>query len=249
MDGGAWWAAVRGVAKESDTTERLHFHFSLSCIGEGNGNPLQCTCLENLRDGGALVGCRLWGRTELDMTEETWRRQQQQVLILTLVGLCFSILIQFKKGKLFSPVRLFVTPFIDYTVHGISQARILEWVACPFSRWSSQPRDQTQVSHIAGRLFSSWATRHPFVPEYLLSTCSLQYSVECCMAWERGSSGVCFMYNFCLFIYFWLHWVIFAAHRLPLAAASWGYSLVVVWGLLAAVASRCTASVVVACGL
>ena len=39
--------------KESDTTERLHFHFSLSCIGEGNGNPLQCSCLENPRDGRA----------------------------------------------------------------------------------------------------------------------------------------------------------------------------------------------------
>ena len=39
--------------KESDTTEQLHFHFSLSCIGEGNGNPLQCSCLENPRDGGA----------------------------------------------------------------------------------------------------------------------------------------------------------------------------------------------------
>ena len=39
--------------QESDTTEQLHFHFSLSCIGEGNGNPLQCSCLENLRDGGA----------------------------------------------------------------------------------------------------------------------------------------------------------------------------------------------------
>ena len=37
----------------SNTTERLHFHFSLSCIGEGNGNPLQCSCLENPRDGGA----------------------------------------------------------------------------------------------------------------------------------------------------------------------------------------------------
>ena len=36
-----------------DTTERLHFHFSLSCIGEGNGNPLQCSCLENPRDGRA----------------------------------------------------------------------------------------------------------------------------------------------------------------------------------------------------
>ena len=39
--------------KESDTIERLHFHFSLSCIGEGNGNPLQCSCLGNPRDGGA----------------------------------------------------------------------------------------------------------------------------------------------------------------------------------------------------
>ena len=39
--------------KELDTTEQLDFHFSLSCIGEGNGNPLQCSCLENPRDGGA----------------------------------------------------------------------------------------------------------------------------------------------------------------------------------------------------
>ena len=39
--------------EESDTTERLHFDFSLSCIGEGSGNPLQCSCLENPRDRGA----------------------------------------------------------------------------------------------------------------------------------------------------------------------------------------------------
>ena len=47
----------------------------------------------------------------------------------------------------------------DYTVHGILQARILEWVVFPFSRGSSQPRDQTQVSLIAGGFFTSWATR------------------------------------------------------------------------------------------
>ena len=44
---------------------------------------------------------------------------------------------------------------MDYTVHGILQARILEWVAFPFSRGSSQPRDRTQVSLIAGRFFTS----------------------------------------------------------------------------------------------
>ena len=49
MDGGAWWAAVHGVTEESDMTERLHF--PLSCTGEGNGNPLQCSCLES--PGGA----------------------------------------------------------------------------------------------------------------------------------------------------------------------------------------------------
>ena len=42
-----------GLLRVGDMTERLHFHFSLSCIGEGNGNPLQCSCLENLRDWGA----------------------------------------------------------------------------------------------------------------------------------------------------------------------------------------------------
>ena len=51
------WRSLVGCSpwglEESDTTERLHFHFSLSCTGEGNCNPLQCSCLENPRDGGA----------------------------------------------------------------------------------------------------------------------------------------------------------------------------------------------------
>ena len=48
---------------------------------------------------------------------------------------------------------------MDYTVHGILQARILEWVAAPFSQGSSQPRDQIQVSHITGGFFTRWVTR------------------------------------------------------------------------------------------
>ena len=53
------WRSLVGCSpwgrKESDTTERLHFHFSLSCIGEGNGNLLQRSCLENPRDGEAWL--------------------------------------------------------------------------------------------------------------------------------------------------------------------------------------------------
>ena len=55
----------------SDTTEQLHFHFLLSCIGEGNGNPLQCSSLENPRDGGAWWAPVSGGRTELNRTEVT----------------------------------------------------------------------------------------------------------------------------------------------------------------------------------
>ena len=53
-----------------------------------------------------------------------------------------------------------------YTVHGILQARILEWVAFPFSRGSSQTCNRTQVSHIASRFFTSWATRYVYTVEY-----------------------------------------------------------------------------------
>ena len=54
---------------ESNTTERLHFHFSLSCIGEGNGNPLQCSCLENPRDGG------VWWAAVYGVTQSRTRLQ------------------------------------------------------------------------------------------------------------------------------------------------------------------------------
>ena len=63
---------------------------------------------------------------------------------------------------------------MDYTVHRILQARILEWVAFPFSRGSFQPRDQIQVSHIACGFFTSWATR-----EALDSTIHQRLSITC----------------------------------------------------------------------
>ena len=57
---------------ESDLTERLHFHFSLSCIGEGNGNLLQYSCLENPRDGGA------WWAAVYGIAQSRTRLKQQQ---------------------------------------------------------------------------------------------------------------------------------------------------------------------------
>ena len=57
-------------SRRVDTTERLHFNFSLSCIGEGNGDPPLFSPGES-QGRGSLVGCRLWGRTELDTTEVT----------------------------------------------------------------------------------------------------------------------------------------------------------------------------------
>ena len=55
---------------KSGTTEQLHFHFSLSCIGEVNGNPLQCSCLENPRDGGA------WGAAVCGVAQSRTRLKQ-----------------------------------------------------------------------------------------------------------------------------------------------------------------------------
>ena len=68
---------------------------------------------------------------------------------------------------------------MDYTVCGILQARILEWVDFPFSRGSSQPKDQTQISRIAGRFFTSWVTREaPLFPTQGLNPCFCSSSTE-----------------------------------------------------------------------
>ena len=71
--------------KESDTTEQLHFHFSLSCIGEGNGNPLQCSCLENPRDGGAWWAA-IYGVAQSDTTEATQQQLMLKEVDVTLIS-------------------------------------------------------------------------------------------------------------------------------------------------------------------
>ena len=72
---------------------------------------------------------------------------------------------------------------MDYTVHGILQARILEWVDFPFSRGPSQPKDQIQVSHIAGRFFTSWVTREGQIFlrfTHVLACVTVSFFLYCC---------------------------------------------------------------------
>ena len=98
-----------------------------------------------------------------------WRQSFPQVtggactLSLLWVILFFFFFWLWFLVKLLSHVRLSATPMActlsDFSVHGIFQARVLEWVAISFSRRSSRPREWTQVSRVVGRCFTVWATR------------------------------------------------------------------------------------------
>ena len=110
--------------EESDTTERLHFHFSLSCIGEGNGNPLQYSCLGNPRDRGA------WWAAVCGVTQSRTRLKQlssnsssrQQCLLLVLLSFT-----QQEQNPLFSTdteADLFIIS------SGIAHIPFICWVLC-----------------------------------------------------------------------------------------------------------------------
>ena len=119
--------------------------------GEGQGNPLQCSCLENPTDrGNWWIQILLTHKTKFLQCIIYWYQS-------TFFSSFFEIILQLWQVKVTQLCPTLCDP-MDYTVRGILQARILEWVAFPFSRGSSQPRDQTQVSRIAGRFFTSWAT-------------------------------------------------------------------------------------------
>ena len=143
---------------------------SLSCIGEGNGNPLQCSCLENPRDGGAWwaavygvaqswtqlkrlssssssrEACGPLGHKKSDTTE--WLNWTE---LLDFTNQKFSYTYNSQSCMTFCNPMDCSPP--SSSVCGILQARILEWVAIPFSRGPSRPRDRTWVSCIAGGFF------------------------------------------------------------------------------------------------
>ena len=140
-------------------TEWLHFHFSLSCIGEGNGNPLQCSCLENPRDGGAwwaavygvtqsrtrlkrlaaaaatcIIKISWWGKKGVPHLH-FWRSINVGGLRIrrdywcVVAKLCPTLL---QPRGLYRSTDTMEPP--GSSVHGIFQVRILEWVAIFFSK-------------------------------------------------------------------------------------------------------------------
>ena len=80
---------------ESDTTERLHFYFSLSCIGEGNGNPLQCSCLENPRDGGAWWAA-VYGVAQSRTRLKQLSSRSSSIMQLTTLHMALYCLIRYR---------------------------------------------------------------------------------------------------------------------------------------------------------
>ena len=115
---------------------------------------------------GALSGLRLRSRWKTPLTE----RKQQAFGFTPYLNLYLKV-----KVKVTQSCWILCDP-LDYTVHGILQTRILEWVAFPFSRGCLQPRDQAQVSSISGRFTTSWATKEAQMCLLIhnLTMCTLQ---------------------------------------------------------------------------
>ena len=102
--------------EESDTTEQLHFHFSLSCIGEGTGNPLQCSCLENPKDGGvwwaAIYGvAQSWTQLK-QLSSSSSKRQIESVTANIRLSFHMEVKKPQKKTILFNPLAVIT----EYTV-------------------------------------------------------------------------------------------------------------------------------------
>ena len=142
MDKGAWQATVPGPQRgEHDwATDTRRYQYTQPNFGESDGTPLQCSCLENPRDRGA------WWAAVYGVTQN---RTQLKRLSSSSPAFSWSVTVVAKVAQ------SCLTPCdpTDYTVHGILQARILDWVAFAFCSRSSWPRDWTQVSRIARILY------------------------------------------------------------------------------------------------
>jgi len=93
------WRSLVGCSpwgrKELGTTERLHFHFSLSCIGEGNGSPLQCSCLENPRDRRAC-----WAAVYGVAQSQTWLKRLSSSSIVEIIAKCNCVNMNLSRSEI-----------------------------------------------------------------------------------------------------------------------------------------------------
>ena len=124
-------------------------------LGGRNSSLLQCSCLENLMDRGA------WWAIVYEVSKKswTWPSNWAHTYHSSVSQPWFKSWGKWKVKVKFDQLCLTLCNPIDYTVHGIFQARILELVAYPFSSGSSRPRNRTGVSCIAGGFFTDWAIR------------------------------------------------------------------------------------------
>ena len=154
-------------SKESDTTQRLHFHFLLSCFGEGNGNPLQCSCLENPRDGGA------WWAAVYGVAQSRTRRKRLNSSSILFSEYCnrYSKILHPSSLKIvniyiFFNIYLFLAALgfccRAWTFSSVSEWRLLSsctpWASCDggFSRCRARAQG-TWASVLAACWLSSWA--------------------------------------------------------------------------------------------
>ena len=134
------WRSLEGCSPwgrwESDMTERLHFHFSLSCTGEGNGNPLQCSCLESPGDGGA------WWAAVYGVAQKSWLKwlssSSSSNLLFNLHMFVFSPF--FSQSLNSSFIRLWSENMLDIIFNLLNSLRL---VLCP-RMWSISET----ISHI-----------------------------------------------------------------------------------------------------
>ena len=144
MGGGAWWPAVHGVAK---SRARLSDFTSTFMHWRRKWQPTPVFFPGESQGQRSLVGCRLWGCTDSDMTEATWQQQQQQRYLYPWTSFLLLTLCVYSVAQS-CPTHcdpLDCSP-PGSSVHGVFQARILEWVVFSFSMGSSQPRGRTHVT-------------------------------------------------------------------------------------------------------
>ena len=153
MDGWAWWATVHRVAKSRTWLKRL----STSTYACAENRLVASTVW---RKGRAWSGCLMSTRFSFRVMKIVHKLYSDSCHCecIKCHWIAYFKWLKWSEVKVAQLCLTFCYP-MDYTVHGILQARRLEWVAFSFSRGFSQPRNQTGVSCITGRFFTNWAIR------------------------------------------------------------------------------------------